>query len=224
MRIVMVANNKGGAGKTTVGSHIVWRAVGLDLATLAIDCDRQADMYRRLVGDNADLDACPHERIAKNSWAVVSADVYQLPQPSQPQYQLVLIDTPPGVEPPKGPTPHVVLIPIDGIDAARNANETIAWARDNHVRPIVVFNGVAEGGQRYEREFERMRRRMPKDVDVAPVTLLRGPGIRRTAMTCRPVWEDVYLGKDGRAMEAFCNWFMTEQGLTASTTRKVANG
>lgn len=208
MRILMVSGFKGGCGKTTLAHHLAVRAQERGLRVLAIDTDAQGDLYRRLLGDDANLADCPPASWAAGCKVVHSPESWSLPK--RALFDLIVIDTPARAEPPEGPTPDMLVVPVDGVDAARNANETIAWARDRRVPATrILLNGVEEGGRRFARRFDAIRASAPGGVTVAPLPIPRGGSIKRTALSCLPAWRDMWLGKDAELMRATCDEMLT---------------
>lgn len=210
MLIFMLANFKGGCGKSTLCHHIAEWSRERGLRVLVIDTDKQGNLYRRL----AKLDHNPQDR-PPMSWAkgcvcMYSPKGWALPDKAERNFDVVVIDTPPGEDfpmCPPGVTVDVVVIPIDGIDAALGANETVANALDNGVPTVVIVkNGVEEGGKRFHREFANLTDGLPENVVVAPVEIPRGDGIKRTQQSNRPAWSDPYKGNDTRKIRELCEW------------------
>jgi hypothetical protein len=77
--LVMIAGFKGGSGKTTIAHHLAVRADERGLRVLVLDADPQADAYRRIVGDGADLDDAPPTTWGRASLVVHTPGGYALP-------------------------------------------------------------------------------------------------------------------------------------------------
>ncbi len=201
---LILANFKGGCGKTSLGCHLAWRAAERQMRVLFVDCDRQGDGYRRLVGDKGDLADMPS--VAWRGGQVVhSPDTYNLPPTG---FDLIVVDTAPGLQLPQGPPLDLLVLPVDGVDAARNAWETIAEAEERGIRRVlVVFNGIQEGGKVQARRFAEMKEHLPAGVTLwkGGHSIPRGGCIKRSALNCRPAWVDVWKGRDARELEAFCD-------------------
>lgn len=210
MLIFMLANFKGGCGKTTIGHHIAVWAAEHGKRVLVIDTDKQGNLYRRM----AKLDHNPQDRPpvkwAEGCVCIYSPAGWALPKDAAKHFDVVILDTPPGEDfpaCPKGVKANIVVIPIDGIDAALGANETVANALDSEAETVVIVkNGVEEGGKRFKQEFANMTDGLPENVLVAPVEVPRGDGIKRTQKTCKPAWSDVYKGGDTKRMRELCDW------------------
>lgn len=208
--ILMLANFKGGCGKTTIGHHIALWAAEHGKRVLVIDTDKQGNLYRRL----AKLDHNPQDRPpvewSKGCWCIYSPKGWALPKDVEKTFDVVILDSPPGEDFPKCPDgvkANIVVVPIDGIDAALGANETVANALESDAdRVILVKNGCEEGGKRFQREFADMMEGLPENVMVSPVEVPRGEGIKRTSKECRAAWSDPYKGGDTRSMRALCDW------------------
>ncbi len=204
MLTMMFSGFKGGCGKSTLAHHMASRAAETGLRVLVVDTDSQADLYRRLLGDDANLADCPPAEWGPGCLAVHSPDAWSLPE--QADFDLVIIDTPAHTLPPEGPAPMMLVIPIDGVDAARNSNETVAWARERRVpATLLVLNGVDEGGKRHARQFDRIREHLPENVNLFDVPIPRGGSIKRSAASCRPAWKDMWPGADAVALKGFCD-------------------
>jgi Mrp family chromosome partitioning ATPase len=208
---IMFANFKGGCGKTTLSHHLSVRAAERGARVLSIDCDRQGDLYRRLVGDDGDLADMPPTSWGTGSNVVHSPEGWSVP-PSV-KADLVVIDTGPALGLPQGPVPSMVIVPVDGVDAARNANETVAECLERGVAAVViVMVGVEEVGVKQARRFDEMKASLPPKVEVLDLRIPRGGSIKRTALTCRPAWSDVWKGKDALAIRAFANQILDRLG------------
>ncbi len=206
MVTALVANFKGGCGKTTICHHVAVRASERGIRVLAIDTDRQGNLYRRLLSDAGNLLDRPPEEWAPGCTVVYSPEAWALPDRAETSWDLVLVDSAPGHEPPEGPTPELLLVPVDGVDAAMNANETLAWAIESGVGvTMIVFNGIGEGGKTQARIFNQISESLPKGVQVADTKIPRGNGIKRSALDCRPAWKDIWQGRDARQIAAFCD-------------------
>lgn len=200
---IMLANFKGGCGKTTLSHHLAVRGAERGYRVLAVDTDRQGDFYRRLVGDDGDLADMPPAEWAEGCAVVHTPEAWHMPDG---EWDVVIVDTGPGLNLPEGPSPDVVIIPVDGVDAARNSAETLHEALDRNVRLVgLVFVGIAEGGARQAREFERIRENLPPGVVPSTIDIPRGGSIKRSALTCRPAWTDLWRGKDATAILQFCD-------------------
>ena len=138
-----------------------------------------------------------------------SPDAFTLPIPCP--YDLVVIDTGTGLELPSGPIPHVLVVPVDGVDGARNASETITRAQERGIGAIIVMlNGIDEGGKRHAREFAQLKLHAPRGVLVVDnAAIPRGGCIKRSARTCRPAWQDLWIGNDAKVLLGICDVMLT---------------
>ncbi len=209
---IMFANFKGGCGKTTLSHHVAVRAAERGANVLAIDCDRQGDLYRRLVGDEGDLADMPPAVWSPGSTVIHTPEGWSVP--ATVKADLVVIDTGPALGLPQGPVPSLVVIPVDGVDAARNANETVAECLDRKVaRVVLVMVGVEEAGLKQARRFDELKMNLPKGVEVLSLRVPRGGSIKRTALSCRPAWSDVWKGKDAVAISTFADTILDSVGV-----------
>lgn len=229
---ISFASNKGGCGKSTLAHHLAVRAKERRLHVLAIDTDRQAGFYRRLLGDDANLLDCPVEEWAPGCHVAVMPEKYALPDDAERRYDLVIIDTPPSRFLPEGPPPEIVVIPVDGAEAARNANETLAAVREQGVAmAFIILNGIDEGGKRHARELDPIRENLPEGVTVLPGFIPRGGSIKRAEMHCRPSWADPWPDKATTVLRAFCDAILdamvqmkAQATVKGTAKRKVGNG
>lgn len=203
--IVMIAGFKGGTGKSSIAHHLAARADERGLRVVALDTDPQGDLYRRLLGDAANLVDAAHAAWGRGSLAAHTPGAYALP-PTAAEYDLVIVDTAPGEAPLDGPVPTILLVPIDSVDAARNARVTVQWASAAGVpATVLVLNGVDEGGKRHARQFAKLYDNLPAGVQIARVEVPRGGSIKRAASDCRPAWRDLWPGKDAEALRSLCD-------------------
>jgi hypothetical protein len=209
--MIMFGGWKGGTGKTTLTAHLAWRAVETGQRVLVIDADRQGDCYRRIVGDTGNLLDMPPATWGANgsSMVVHSPDAYTLPTPCP--FDLVVIDTGTGLELPRGPNPHFLLVPVDGVDGARNATETIARAQERGIAAILILlNGIEEGGKLHAKAFADLGKNAPAGVAVLDrLVIPRGGCIKRSARSCRPAWQDFWVGNDARTLRGYCDVLLT---------------
>jgi len=208
MLITMTAINKGGSGKTTLSSHLAWRAQEAGWRVLGIDAGRQGDYYRRLAGPDSDDAYRPPVEWAPGCLVVHSPEEYDL-EGIGDAYDLCIIDTDHALSLPSGQTPDFLLMPVDGIDAARGANETVAEALERGIEAgLIVFNRLDQGGKRYERAFDHIAGACPSGITVAGTRIPAGGNITRSAETCRPAWQTPWPGKDGKAMADLCDYLL----------------
>lgn len=205
---VAIANFKGGAGKTTLAHHLAAAAAEAGQRVLAVDTDPQGDLYRRLAGHlHRDVDRPPL------TWATGCICFYSPGgwEASAEPYDLNVVDTAPVNDVPKGPSPDVVVIPIDSIDAGLNANDTTANALDAGAKLVVlVSNGIAEGGPRHRKHFRDLGDDLPARVVLCEIELPRAASIKRTGVTCKPAWRDAYKDDGARKIHKVCNWVLAK--------------
>ncbi len=217
MRTITLSNLKGGVGKSTIAMHLALVADGVGYRVAAIDTDRQGDLYRHLTdAKHRALDRPPARFGSQSSVMYAPGGA-----PASTGADLCIIDTPPAATVPTVNL-DVVLVPIDGPNAALNANEIVADALDAGARRVVlVKNGIKSGGKDFAAEFSELGKDCPTGVVVCPVELPRGASIQRTSHTNRPAWSDPYPGSDAQAMYRLCSWVLGDV-LPDYATRVVA--
>jgi CobQ/CobB/MinD/ParA family nucleotide binding protein len=208
MRTILLANLKGGCGKTTIAFHLAVAADGAGYRVTAIDTDRQGDLYRHLTHSPERALDRPPVRYGNRS-SVMYAPGGGASGATASGVDLVIVDTAPAASVPS--ILDVVIVPIDGPNAALNANEIVSDALDRGARRVVlVKNGIKAGGKDFAKEFYELGIGAPAGVVVCPVELPFGPCIKRTSHTNRPAWSDPYQGPDAKAMHRLCSWTLRE--------------
>lgn len=207
MRTILVANHKGGCGKTTLAHHVSVRADERGAKVLAVDTDRQGDLYRRLASQDERSSDRPPKTFGKTGIVIYDPGGGGVQTEGR---TLRVIDTPPSASLAKD-TVDVIVVPIDGIDAALNANETVADALELKARMVILLrNGTGEGGVRFHRKFAELEQGLPDGVIVCPIELPRGDAIKRTSTTNRPAWQDPYKGAAATAMRDAVDWMLEQ--------------
>lgn len=214
---VMFANDKGGAGKSTLAHHFAEFLASIGLRVLAIDTNSaQANLYRRLNRIRHMPSSTPPTRWADGCDCVLLSERWDVPDDCDDLYDVVIIDTPPDKDLPDGPQADVVVVPVCDLDSALGAGVLSGklLLDDDVVSPpmiVVVKNGIEEGGKRLYREVSDLEG--SDGVEICEVEVPRGNAIHRTSMSCRPAWKDPYKGGDVRAIMAFCEWLARRIGL-----------
>ena len=210
MKTMLVGQFKGGVGKTLIAHHVCELAAEYGLKVLAVDTDRQGDLYRRLSRVPGKHLERPPLQWAPDCAVLWSPENYALTPATLKAFGLAVVDTSPNHMPPPG-VPDMLVVPVDGLDALINASETVAEMLKRDVRKIVLIdNGMSEGGKRYAEEFNDMAEGLPSQVVVCPVKLLRGGSVKRTSQSLRPAWNDPTRGKDAWAIQDLCKWLLNE--------------
>ena len=213
MKIIEFANAKGGCGKTTLAHHLAVRAKERKLRVHAIDTDRQGDFYRRLVGDSGNLFDMPPEEWAKGCHVIHTPEAWMAPR-ARSKFDLVVVDTPPSVCLVEGPPADWLLIPVDGVDAVRNAPETLAEAKDCGAKRVgICFVGLDAGGKRQAAYLAQLKRKLPKGVFCVDIQVPRGGSINRSARQCAPAWQDMWPGRDSVTIKRFCDSLLQLAGV-----------
>jgi chromosome partitioning protein len=202
MRKIVVANLKGGCGKSTLVHHLALLAVELGRRVLVIDVDEQADVTTRLTGNDAPAPDEPLEFAP--GCHVVWAPHYRASTPAESGYDVVLVDTPPKGELVSLAGVARVLVPVSDVDSAKNSAQVLAAARDARVRAIIVLNCIGVAGKRYDTKLSEIEQRLPEHVAMHKVRIPQGGSVKRAAETGNAAWEEPWPGAAGRAMREFC--------------------
>jgi cellulose biosynthesis protein BcsQ len=216
MITLLFANHKGGCGKTTHCHHLCEYLSEHGARVLAIDTDTQGNLYRRLARLEHKPVDCPLVEWAPGCHCVLLPDAWCLPKGAERAYDVVLVDTAPGHQLPDGPAPNVVVIPIDGLDAALGASDVVdAVLGGASPAPLVVLlkNGTNEGGKVLQRMVTDLE--AGQGIEICAVEVPRGAAIHRTSKTCRPAWQDTYKGsRDAQTILACCAWLGDRVGVS----------
>lgn len=212
---IVLGNDKGGAGKTTLSHHICEFMAEQGLRVLAVDTNSaQANLYRRLARIDYKPTDCAPIQWAEGCTCVMMPESWDLPAKAEKHYDVVIVDTPPDKNLPPGPDPDVVIIPIDGFDAALGAGN-IVDAVSGYEKPpmiIIVKNGTNEGGRRLQRIVTDLEG--GDGIEICEIELPRGNAIHRTAQTNKPAWRDQYRNAgDAKAILSFCQWLAQRLGV-----------
>lgn len=105
-KIIMVTNQKGGAGKTNTAVHLAGTCVRRKLKTLLIDADRQATATKWVAQAEDDN---PH-KIRVMGLAEADSKIAQQIKQYVDDYEIIIVDCPPSVE---SPIPQVMLMIAD---------------------------------------------------------------------------------------------------------------
>jgi chromosome partitioning protein len=105
-KIIIVTNQKGGAGKTTAAVHLAGTAVRRGFKTLLIDADKQGTATKWV----AQAEEGQAHKIRVMGLAMAEAKIAQEVKQYVEDYELVIVDCPPSVD---SPIPQVMLMIAD---------------------------------------------------------------------------------------------------------------
>jgi chromosome partitioning protein len=105
-KIIIVTNQKGGAGKTNAAVHLAGTAVRRNFKTLLIDADKQGTATKWVAQAE---EGSPH-KIRVMGLAMAEAKIAQEVKQYVDDYQLIIVDCPPSVD---SPIPQVMLMIAD---------------------------------------------------------------------------------------------------------------
>lgn len=192
---------KGGTGKTMLALHLAWVAQLRGWRVLFVDTDSQGDGFRRLGGDDENREPF---RWAPGCEAYASPTTYDVEAIAN-DFDLIIIDTPPHLGlPPGKPQADLVLLPIDGFDAAFDARETIADLPEG-AEGWIVLNKTGLAGKRHARILDQLEQQCPPGVAISALRVPLGGDIARVDWTRKPAWDDGHGGKAGIALRKWCD-------------------
>lgn len=211
MKVILVANSKGGCGKSMLSSHLAWAAAQQDLRVLAVDTDTQSALFRRLMGD-APSSAGQQESYDCHGTVVYSPDNVEL---DEDKYDVVIIDS-------KGKDQinellrdvelDLVVMPVNGTDALREASVTTGEIRkvSKTVNIVLVLNQLSIGGSSADEMRQLKKQKLPKRVSVLEYEIGTSRSIWTSEEICEPAWRQVYTDKQSTILQVAC-WRLLEQ-------------
>lgn len=226
MVTVIIANGKGGCGKTTIAHHLCQYADQEGIKVFAVDADEQHTLYRRCCGDKAEPSSETNVRRFGDLGRVsYQPKKYVLPKKAK-GIELVIVDAKGDQGLPVGPTaPDYVVIPIDGNDAAREAKITMQSGLALGAKVILVLNNITVSGPQMANRIRQMRTlKLPKGASFAATELPTHRDIKATQDMCEPAWTcDPYGSAGSLAMKELCDELLNAMGFT-SNDEEASNG
>ena len=199
-KMVVVAANKGGAGKSTVCQHLSELAFESGLRVLAVETDSQGDLpallfpagFKEWTGEDVLFER------DNRLWLLYSPAGVPDPSEFEGRFDLIVVDTAPKSRPDMTYADCVV-VPIDGPMAIKDCAETIYAALQAQVAlKIVVPNKVDAGGVQLARALVTGIKKNPhvKVTQEVPFS----PAVARSADTGEPAWNEQW-GKNHNCPE-----------------------
>lgn len=141
--VITIAQQKGGAGKTTLAIHLAlaWAEAGKRVAIIDIDPQASLSTWFRVRHERLDLDIAPIEAVAVGGWRV-AAEVER----QRRNHDVVLIDSPPHAETEARVAVragHLVVVPVQPSPMDFWATKPILdLARAEKIPVLLVLNRV----------------------------------------------------------------------------------
>lgn len=211
---IAVANHKGGCGKTTIASHLLWWAAAQKIRCHGIAVDPQGNLIQRVLDDPR----LQRERVYRaNDWLDLTYSPNALPA-SVPQSDLIVLDFPPGFDICNIARPYLWLVPIDGREAIDGLMTAV---RTMQVGPggqgVCAVLNMIDGAGRLPVNAAREALGMVPKLKLWPDPIPDTAVIQRSAEYRRPTWL-IPNGKNTAgdvAMRKFCAGVLSLVGLGA---------
>lgn len=216
MKTVVVYNNKGGVGKTTIAVHLALLAESSRIRTMAVGMDRQGDLLRWLSGGDQNIrEGELHER---SSFLKVLYSPDAFPSGLQ-QNDLIVVDCPPAIEVATKVSADLIVVPVDGRLALQDLMNVLTALMEKG-RIMIVFNRADAGGKTTLEALQNAVSKIPgagKLVMVWEELVPDSGSIKRAAEYFQPAWEVPYgAGTTGpEALRRLCAGILTQVGLSA---------
>lgn len=217
MKTVVVYNNKGGVGKTTIAVHLALYAEASRIRTMAVGMDRQGDLMRWLSGGDQNIrDGELHER-STHLKALYSPDAF--PRSLQ-QNDLVVVDCPPAIEVATKVSADLIVVPVDGRLALQDLMNVLGPLMEKG-RVMIVFNRADAGGKTTLDAVQAAVKKVPgmgERILVWDELVPDSAAIKRSAEYFQPAWDVPYgAGTSGpEALRRLCAGVLTQVGISAA--------
>lgn len=209
-KTVAVYNNKGGVGKTTIATHIAFRAAGYRIKTLAVGIDPQGDMFEMISGgDKPKPDGATFDH-SDALTCLFSPNNF----PRVPNTSLVVCDCPPAINTALAAKPDLWLVPVDGRLSMTDLGNVLGDLQDAGGDIWVVINKLDSAGKRVMNAAKSAASKLP-GVTVWPNPIPDSAAIKRTGEYLRPIWNVPYgEGSDAEAaLLDLCDAVLVQLGL-----------
>lgn len=205
---IVVYNNKGGVGKTTLVAHVGFLALEKGVPLTVIDADRQGNCMSWLSGHSWD-----GESLYESGSLVVTTELIRSTS------GITIIDAPPSFEFVENVTgADVWIIPLSSrfsVDGAMNVIQQLK--REGDKAKVVLVMNQTDGNT----SLGRVERDAVHKIgaEVFRFSIPKNPAVRKAEMMGRPIWDMPY-GKSTDAskfMRMFGTWVLTgcgEEGIS----------
>ena len=210
---IAVANHKGGCGKTTLASHLLWWAAKHKLRAHGVAIDPQGNLIQRIINDPR----LQRERVYRSDdWLELTYSPNTAPGGTF-NADVVVFDFPPGFDICNIIQPHLWLVPVDGreaVDGLMTALRTMKVAAGG--LGVYAVPNMLDGAGRIPVNAVRDALGKVSGIKVWPASIPDSGTIQRSAEFRAPTWRIPNgAGSAGdEAMQAFCTEVFRLTGLT----------
>ncbi len=210
---VGVANHKGGCGKTTLASHLVWWAAEQKVRTFGVTVDPQGNLIQRVINDPR----LQRERVYRASDCLDLTYSPNVMPASLPNVDLVVVDFPPGFDICNILKPHMWLVPIDGREAVEGLMSALPTMKiTSGGAGIYAVLNMLDGAGRIPVSAARDALSKVPGLNIWPDAIPDAGTIQRSAEFRAPTWR-IPNGKGSAgdaAMQKFCADVFKKLGLS----------
>lgn len=209
---VAVANHKGGCGKTTFASHLLWWATDHRIRAYGVSVDPQGNLIQRVINDPR----LQRERTYRASDSVELIYSPNVMPTSLQNVDLVVVDFPPGFDICSIVQPHMWLVPIDGREAVEGLMTALRTMKVAAGGPgIYAVLNMLDGAGRIPVSAAKDALSKVPGLHVWPYLIPDSGTIQRSAEFRAPTWR-IPNGKGSAgdaAMQKFCADVFAKLGL-----------
>jgi cellulose biosynthesis protein BcsQ len=220
-KIIAIANHKGGCGKTTLASHLLWGAAQRKIPTLGITLDEQGNLIKRLLHDVA-IQADGRYKAGEFVQLLYSPNSMPEVSTMAGSVALVVVDLPPSFNRCRDIVPHMWHAPVDCREAIEGLLAALPAMKvaDGGAGIFAVFNKYDTVGVHPLGAAQEALSKI-KGIEVWPQTIPNSTTIQRSNEYFVPTWEVPYgKGTTGdRVMQAYVDETLRKLGVIGGKRR-----